>query len=382
MHPILPYLSRYRQLIATWEGEMSETKIEYVVADETTDAPSATVDVVADVGNGRTAILVIADGMTREVIMPSSRSLRGASSYQLFARRELPAGSWSSLKADEHIITRNGIEHFVGRLAVEEASAASDARNSATRYTDGWTLDFLFAGIARALPRATTITARIITGVPAELWAEVQADVAKTIKGKHSYSYNGRDVTLRVTDVQVLREGQAAWKVLPEGQREGKTFLFDIGDGTANILQIVDGDVRKSVTLPLGVGTILDDLDNTLLGKGWRKLTGAERIDLMNAMRDGNNYSYTVDNHARRVDELARAQFTDAAETFVQVIRSKLPLDQADHLWLIGGGVYFLGDTLQTLLPALKVARTSPEMLNVQGYAASIGIAKKGKARR
>lgn len=315
--------------------------------------------------------------------MPSVKSLRGASSYHLFARREMASASWAALRADEHIISRNGIERFVGRLAVEEAAQSSDARNSASRYTDGWINDFLYAAVARALPAATTITARVALGVPAELWAEVQAPVTAALKGVHRYTYNGREVTLRIIDVQVQREGQAAWKMLPEGKREGRVLLFDIGDGTANILQMIDGEVRRSITMPLGVGTVLDDVDNALIGRGWRKMTQAERIDLMNALRDGEEYCYTVGNVRRRIDDLAAAHFTDAAESFVQVLRSRLPLDNADHLWLIGGGVYFMGDAMRRLIPALKIPAVGPELLNVQGYAAALGVApKKGKARR
>lgn len=368
---ILELISPYRRLTKGIEA-MSDEMLEMLDTNE--------VSVAIDPGNGRVAAIVVGDnGQAKTITFPSAKSLRGASSYQLFARRGLRAGSFGQLRADEHIISWDGIERFVGRLAVEEAAQQSDARNSATRYYDGWINDYVLVAIARAT-NAPSVSARVALGVPAELWADVQADVIKALKGTHRFEYNGTARTVRINEVIVDREGQAAWRVLPENQRNGRVFIIDIGDGTANIIQLLDGEIKRSTTLQLGVATILDDLDNALIGRGLRKMTQGERIGLMDALRDQQPYSYTVNNRPVAIDQLAKSYFNDATTTFVQLLQSRLPLGQADHIWFIGGAVYFMGDRMQQLIPVLKMPTSSPELMNALGYAQALGI--KTKKRR
>ena len=142
---------------------------EYVVA---ADAPAVVVDVVADVGNARTVVLVRKDAADAPIVvtMPSVRTLHGAFSYELFAARGLPANSWSKLGRDEHVIELAGVERFVGLLAVEHTGAASSGRGSDQRYIDGTTLDFVLAGVAAALPGVARITVRLTTMLPISLW--------------------------------------------------------------------------------------------------------------------------------------------------------------------------------------------------------------------
>ena len=102
--------------------------------------------------------------------MPSVRSLHGAFSWELFAARGLAPQSWGKLERDEHVMERDGVERFDGRLAVEHIAAASSGRGSDARYHDGTTLDFILAGIAAALPGASKITARLTTMLPVSLW--------------------------------------------------------------------------------------------------------------------------------------------------------------------------------------------------------------------
>ena len=64
------------------------SKTDYIVA---TDAAPIAVDVVADIGNARTVVLVRRDGedVPMALTMPSVRSLHGAFSWELFAARSL-----------------------------------------------------------------------------------------------------------------------------------------------------------------------------------------------------------------------------------------------------------------------------------------------------
>src|SRR5581483_8358300 len=149
--------SKLRQLAAAVsEGEMTHDQtcdtIELVVPSATSEP--VVIDVAADVGNARTLILVRHGDETTEISMPSVRSLRDAFSYRIFDARGLPRDAWQNLAADEHVIAYDGVERFLGRLAIDYAAVSSTGRGSDARYFDGTIADFVLAAVAAAQPRA------------------------------------------------------------------------------------------------------------------------------------------------------------------------------------------------------------------------------------
>ena len=189
------------------------SKTDYIVA---TDAAPIAVDVVADIGNARTVVLVRRDGedVPMALTMPSVRSLHGAFSWELFAARGLAPQSWGKLERDEHVIERDGVERFVGRLAVEHIAAASSGRGSDARYHDGTTLDFILAGIAAALPGASKITARLL-----------EEQSLRTRRKQHSQD---QELALQQTDTLSRRQPEEAAKATRrhklEAKRKGETI--------------------------------------------------------------------------------------------------------------------------------------------------------------
>ena len=74
------------------------SKTDYIVA---TDAAPIAVDVVADIGNARTVVLVRRDGedVPMALTMPSVRSLHGAFSWGTVRRAQLAPQSWGNWSA-------------------------------------------------------------------------------------------------------------------------------------------------------------------------------------------------------------------------------------------------------------------------------------------
>lgn len=346
-------------------------------------------EVAADIGNSRSIVLVREPGQERpiEVAMPSARTLNGASSYRLFASRRQAPNSWSKLGAGEHIISRDGLETFVGELALHTNGEASAARGSERRYSDGTTLDLLLCGIAAALPKQDSVTCRVATGVPAELWPLVYQEVGKALVGRHAFTYNGRSVAIDVVEVQVYREGEAAWKCLPEGKREGRTLIIDGGGQTINVLPLHDGQLNgaRPRTFALGAETILDDLSDSLIAQGLRKLSEAERRELQVALRDGGQYEIVTNNRRVRVDQVARRFFERAAINLTRELSAGIRLGLADNIWLIGGLAHFVGERMRQadLIPTLQVPAREPEAMNAYGYLAELGgtVARRGRKR-
>jgi len=373
------HLLRYLELL----GIDEETTVDHEQGQQASEP--VVYEVAADVGNARTVVLVRQpSGDVVEVKMPSAKSVRGASSYRLFAHRDLAPDSWSALARHEHIITRDGMEAFIGALAVESAGLAETARGSDQRYHDGWIADFIMAGVAAALPRVSEITIRLATTVPAELWSTIYQKVATSLQDTYRYEYNGRQVVLRIIEVQVYREGQVAYKALPEGKREGRTLIIDGGGRTFNIVPLLNGSANgiMAKTLELGVEGVLDDLDEDLIREGHRGLTLYERIGLQEAMREKRPFSIVVNNAEVRIDERAARRFARATRELVQLLRAKIKLDMANNVWLIGGWVYFMGESMVQLVP---VARAADEPETRNAYGALIELAgspvKKGRRR-
>ncbi len=358
---------------------MSETKMqtEYVVKE---DDAVVTADVAADIGNARAVVLVRvgSDDVPRAILMPAVRSLHGAFSWEVFASKGLAAQSWRSLKSDEHVIERDGIERFLGKLAVERSSAASSGRGSDARYYDGTTLDFILAGVAAALPGVSKASIRLTTVIPISLW-HLSSKVVDTLKGTHAFKYNGRDVRLTISTVTVKREGEAAYASL-EGDTAGRLLIIDGGGRTVNLALFNAGEYRSGATLELGVEAALDNLDKALIGRGGRPLTLSERSELLDALVAGLPYGYIVGGEKDNIEIEARRQFDATSHALVQELRAKVPaVDAAQRIVFVGGAAYpgLFGTAVKKELPRCELSSLR-ELANAYG---AMGATKKAKKK-
>lgn len=359
------------------------TAPEFVVAPEAAEQ-IAVIDVAADIGNARAVVLVSNGGTTTEISMPTVRSLHAAFSSDVFERRNLPAGSWSKLRSDDHIIQTDAGERFLGKLAIDFGLAISSGRGSDLRYSDGTTRDFILASIAAACPGASQIVARVVTMLPISLYMEHAPAVEQSLKGTHKYGYNGRAITLKIEHVRVEREGAAAFAALPMSGGH-RTIGIDIGGRTVNVALFLNGEFFKGATIDnMGVEVALDAVDKELRQNGISALTMGERIELLEAMRQGKGYSVTRLNAAFRVDLIARAKFDQAAAALAQELHTKVDTGAAERVMAFGGGAYeqFFGDTLEDKIKGLLLAE-QPETRNVYGALAGLAgvVVKKAKKR-
>ena len=342
-------------------------------------APDAQIvcDVAADIGNARTVILVRTDADPLPIVvqLPSFRSLHGAFSYEVFADRALPSGSWSALKRDEHVIERDGLDRFVGRLAVERSTAASSGRGSDARYHDGTTLDFILAGVASALSGASKIAVNLRTMIPISLW-HLAPQVQAALKGSYPIRYNGRDVTITIRSVVVRREAEAAFDAL-DGDTTGPLVLIDGGGRTVNVALFRDGVYRTGATLELGVQAALDNLDRALIGRGLRALSLVERDELEAALIAGREYRYICNGQPVRVDQDARTQLDATAHALCQELSAKVPISQARRVVFVGGAAY---DALFGAVVKAEIGRCETaglrELANVYGVLGAVPVKK------
>lgn len=351
---------------------------DYILA----DAAPVACEVAADIGNARSVVLIrSADQPTPiEVAMPSVRTLGSAFSWKLFAARGLPAESWAALRPGEHVLERDGVERFLGALALEQSGAASGGRGSDHRYHDGTTIDFILAAVASALPGAPRVAVRLTTMLPISLW-HLAPQVERALAGSHKVRYNGRDVTIQIRSVAVRREAEAALDSL-DGDVSGPLVIVDVGGRTANVALFKDGQYRDGATLELGVQVALDHLDDALRGRGLRPLTLLERDELEASLIAGRPYSYICDGQSARIDTFARVQLDATARALVQELRRVVPIDRARRIVLVGGGSY--GPLFGTVVRA-EIDQVEPgglrALANVYGALGAVPVKGKGKKK-
>lgn len=378
MHPLLAINpSPIRRLLIHLEETMTLETVtttqptEYVVARDT-----ARITLVVDPGNSLTAWLAVdSDGVVSTGSFPSVLSLRGANSTRLLRERGEDA-----LRDGEYVVRGvDGLDVYVGRLAYD-ADAWANTRGSADRYSDAnWNLYLFYTAAALAAPYAKRITANMITMVPPGLWADQQSAVKTMLTRKegHSYTFNGREIKLNVSDVTVEREGQVAWYALPEDQRtEGLSLIFDWGGGTINAL-LVDGDgtsERKPQTFDkLGLETVLDDLSADLP----RPLTVMERENLKASLAVGLPMDIYINGGSVEITVIALARIDQAARQIGAIIKPKFSsatLNALRHIYLIGGTAHVATTAMRSVFSRIEVpTRFKPELLNVLGAAFKAG---------
>lgn len=358
--------------------------IEYIAAEQ--DPPPSTVEltVAADVGNARTDILVqIGDKSPMLFEMPTVRSLDVVFGRDILDRRGLRSDEWGKLSDDEHVLTFDGIDRFVGQLAVDHARAGSSGRGSDQRYSDGTTAEFVLAGIARALPKGGTFVARATTMLPIKLWASHAERVERSLRKAHSYGYNGRAISGRIEFVKVVREGEAAYHAL-ERKPMGRSIVVDIGGRTVNVALFRDGQYVDGDTIDnMGIEAALDSLDRQLELDSLRRLTLGERLELQEAMRQGVSYSISHRQTVHRIDGKARRIFNATAGTLAQELARLFTMESAESGVVVGGGAFptFFGDVLHETYSVLDLV-DEPETRNVYGAFAQLTSQPVKKARR
>ena len=357
---------------------------EFVVGPSQSDAASVAVTMAADVGNARTALLVqVGESAPTLIRMPTVRSLDVVFARDLFDRRGLPPAAWDALAPDEHVLTQDGVDRFLGRLAIEYARSPSSGRGSDARYSDGTTTAFMLAGLAAAAPRARSFVVRCATLLPIALWSQHATAVVSSLRAPQRFAYNGRALEARFEQVLPLREGVAAYHGLAQPP-QGRAVIVDGGGRTVNVALFNDGQYVDGATIDhMGVESALDALDRQLEIDGVRRLTLAERLELQAAMRDGQPYAIAHRQSRVRLDPLARRVFDATAQTLVQEIKRLVKIEAAESGAFVGGAAYapFFGRVVNDALPVLELI-AEPEHCNVVGALAQLSGQPPKKARR
>jgi hypothetical protein len=337
--------------------------------DEPTVDGAVRVQVAADVGNARTVVLVKSPAGVASVKMPTVKSTIGLT---------LP----EKLGKDDYVITRKRggaqVPIALGWTALRYADGASAARGHSDRY-GAWTLDYILAAVARAT-KATKIDAQLRVCVPAVDFVTVESTVVRAMWATHSYGAPDLQVTTRFSKVDVVKEGEVAFRAL-RARTDGNVIVIDGGGGTTHVALYRGGVLIDVVTRPIGVQRVLDAASKAVVKKFGRELTMLERYELEDALADERHpaYKIVVNGREERVDDIARGFLDETASVLINDVKAIVPKWRNAHAVHLGGGVaytmgaHFAGKVHgEEGFPGIVIAQR-PDELNARGALALFG---------
>lgn len=167
-----------------------------------------------DHGNSRNTDVIYINGQEQLVAFPSmiaEGSLHRLAEVQRGGGIDL-AHDRDALKNEKeaYVISLNGTEHFVGKLALEQGANPSDARGEVTRYWSSRSLEMLLVSAGSKIPE-NDFDLTVVTGLPIFSFNSTTRDnIKRFLTGTHSFTLNGRERTAYIGTVNVLMEGAGA----------------------------------------------------------------------------------------------------------------------------------------------------------------------------
>jgi plasmid segregation protein ParM len=337
-----------------------------------------------DHGNSRTTDIVYLNGKEEMRTFPSM-SCDGSLKYLANIRRAegneaMPVDS-QVLRAGEYVLSLDGAERFVGKLAITQGlSAASSGIDSIHRYWSRRSLETLLVSAADIIPD-TEFELLVVTGLPVATFNdENRKRVKAALNGSHHFTFNGRDRVAIVKVGKVIMEAAGA-SILRNFKDDDKTYGFiDIGGRTTDLyvrkgLQAVALQCRG---FDLGVETAAQKVNDWFADTYGFPLSEQNKIGILMAYATGSKYpDITADGISIPELELTRRTkkaFSDAGKDIVEKIATywrtnetgKVAADFAG-IEVVGGGAYYFLSAIQTLLPR-AVKQEQPEHANGRGY--------------
>jgi hypothetical protein len=284
--------------------------------------------------------------------------------------------SLSPLGDDEYILEHAGRTYFVGRLAYDQGTNASNARDDISRYWNGHTLRLLLT-LVGASYNADHVRLRLVTGLPVIVWTpENVVRVQQSLMGTHTFKLNGRERQVTVTSVLVMMEGAGALarygsdENVPQGVLDCGTRTLDLfqAQGMDPILERCDGR-------PIGVDRIADEIQRWFEDEHKRPLTVRELRDVLRSHVEGRSHAPIFTEQGQVVINGEVGRIIDGiAEELISFISQKWSVGQRgqvasnlSQIIFVGGGAYYFGPHIKRLLPRVVVP-DQPELANAVGY--------------
>lgn len=277
---------------------------------------------------------------------------------------------------DEYILEHGGRTYFVGRLAYEQGTNATNARDDISRYWNGHALRLLLTLVGATFD-ADTVRLRLVTGLPVVVWTpDNVARVQQSLVGAHTCTLNGRTREVIVTEVLVMMEGAGA--LAKYGSEENvPQGVLDCGTRTLDLFQAqgMDPILERCDGRPIGVDRIADAIQRWFEDEHKRPLTVRELRDVLRSHVEGRPHApiFTEQGQVVINGEVGRI-VAGIAEEINSFVSQKWSVGQRgqvasnlSQIIFVGGGAHYFREHITRFLPRVVVPN-HPELANAEGY--------------
>jgi hypothetical protein len=342
-----------------------------------------TIGIGHDHGNTGTTDVVYLDGKERMITFPSASA---DGSLKRLAKARRASGNDSivldiqALERDEYVLIYDGVERFIGDLALTQGQVASTGRGDIHRYWSRRSLECLLVSAGTLIPD-TSFELLVVTGLPVETFDETTCKQVKAaLNGMHHFTLNGRERMAYVKVGKVLMEGAGASLLNGMEDTDDIHGVIDIG-GYSTDLYVRQGLQAKS-TLCRGFDVGVENAGDKI--SGWFEetygyaLTSQERTNILYASIGARNYpriranqsiiaeselAHWTQKYLREVGDMITERISKTWRTG-ETGRVAANFSQVD---VIGGGAYYFINTIKEIIPFATGAR-DPEHANARGY--------------
>jgi plasmid segregation protein ParM len=216
----------------------------------------------------------------------------------------------------------------------------------------------LYTAIAANMNTQVDNNVRIITGLPAQFFAEQKSALIKALENRRVFmKLNGEPRTFTITKVIVFPQSAGLF-LYDKSLVEKDTLVVDIGGGTLDISYMSNGQFKEAKTYPLGVNSTYDVLLQELSKYGVNysnRMKAEEIIADKTIFVEGKEVDVKKD-----IDNVLRLR----AKEILNAIKQAFPEQSRYSRWIfIGGGALLL----KNYLSDYKVLDDA-QMINVKTY--------------
>ncbi len=216
----------------------------------------------------------------------------------------------------------------------------------------------LYTAIAASMVNTVDNNVRVITGLPAQFFAEQKNSLIKALENRRVFmKLNGETRNFTITKVVVFPQSAGLF-LYDKSLVEKDTLVADIGGGTLDIAYMSSGQFKEGRTYPLGVNSTYDILLQELSKHG---VNYSNRMKAEEIIADKAIYVEGKEVDVRKdIDNVLNIR----AQEIINAIKQAFPEQSRYSRWIfIGGGALLL----KNYLSEYKVLNDA-QMVNVKTY--------------
>lgn len=216
----------------------------------------------------------------------------------------------------------------------------------------------LYTAIAAGMKTSIDNNIRIVTGLPAQFFAEQKTSLIRALEGRKVFlKLNGEARHFTINKVVVFPQSAGLF-LYDKNLVEKDTLVVDIGGGTLDIAYMSQGQFKEAKTYPLGVNCTYDNLLQELSKYG---VNYSNRMKAEEIIHDKTIY---VEGKEINVSKDIDNCLSFRAKEILNTIKQAFPEQSKYSRWIfIGGGALLL----KKYLGEYKVLDDA-QMINVKTY--------------